>query len=136
MLKFKDYEYKRPDIEKYKADVNEQLEIFVSADHPEKQIQIMKEIAKQDKEIDSMLELCYIRNTIDTTDKFYDEEMAYMDEAAPELEAIKSKYYKTILKSKFRANLEKEFGSLLFKKAENQIQTFDDCILEDLKKRK
>lgn len=80
-----------------------------------------------------MIDLCHIRNTIDTMDKFYDEEMAFMDDKMPEIEAIKTKYYKAILQSKFKKELKQTFGELLFRKAENQIQTFDNAILDDLK---
>jgi M3 family oligoendopeptidase len=133
MLKFKEFDYKRPDVEAFKNQVEKQLQLFEAATSVEKQIEIMEFISNEEKEISSMLDICYVRNTIDTRDEFYDKEMAYMDEAEPELASIKTKYYKTILKSEFRTELEDKFGSLLFKKAENQIQTFDDAILDDLK---
>lgn len=133
MLKFSEYEYKRPDIDGFKQEVEKQLDLFIKAETAEEQIKIMEFLAQEEKEVSSMFDIGYVRNTIDTRDEFYDGEVAFMDEAAPELESVKSKYYKTILKSQFRDALEEKFGSLLFKKAENQIQTFDDCILDDLK---
>ncbi|MCH4890776.1 M3 family oligoendopeptidase [Acidaminobacter sp. JC074] len=134
MLKFKDYKYERPDIEGYKKEAVSLLDKFKVADSVEEQFEVMNELIQKEKDIFTMLEICYIRNSIDTRDDFYDKEVAFMDEMMPEVEGIKTKYYKTILDSKHRNQLEEKFGSLLFKKAENQIQTFDDCILEDLKK--
>jgi len=133
MLKFSQYDYKRPDIAKYKDLVEEQLKQFEASQTAEDQIKIMTFLSEEEKEIDSMFDLAYIRNTIDTRDEFYDGEVAFMDEAGPELEAVKTTYYKTILTSPFRQELEAKFGSLLFKKAENQIKTFDEAIKEDLK---
>ncbi len=133
-MKFKDYKYERPNIETYKKEAISLLENFKSADSIATQVEIMDKLIQKEKDIFTMLEICYIRNSIDTTDDFYDKEVEFMDEMMPEVEGIKTKYYKTILESQFRKELEEKFGELLFKKAENQIQTFDDCILEDLKK--
>lgn len=133
MIKFNDFKYQRPDIEGYKKTVKEHLIAFEKATSGEEQIQIMQTLINEGKDVDTMVELCYIRNTIDTTDKFYDEEMAYMDEIMPEVEGVKTEYYKVILNSPFRDELKEAFGELLFKKAENQIKTFDEVILEDLK---
>lgn len=134
MLKFKDYKYQRPDIEGYKKLVLEKLEIFKACETLEEQIEIMNELIKAGKDIDTMAELCYIRNSIDTRDEFYDKELEFMDENLPEVESVTTTYYKAILGSKFRSGLEEKYGQLLFKKAENQIKQFDDVILEDLKK--
>ncbi len=134
MLKFKDYEYKRPDIEGYKKEVNERLEAFKAAETVEEQVELMTSLNKLENDISTMAELCLIRNSIDTTDEFYDKELEFMDEMLPEVEGVKTEYYKTIIASKFKTELIEKFGELLFKKAENQIQTFDEIILEDLKK--
>ncbi len=134
MLKFKDYEYKRPDIEGYKKEVRMLLEQFKQADNVQGQIDVMGVLIQKYKDFETMSELCYIRNTIDTTDEFYDKELEFMDEVLPEVEAITTEYYKTILSSKFRSELESKYGTLLFTKAENKIQTFDDKILDDLKR--
>lgn len=133
MIKFNDYKYQRPDIDSYKSEVKTLLESFSQAETASQQIDIMNSLIEKEKHIMTMDELCYIRNSIDMTDKFYDAEMEAMDEMRPEFEGVKTSYYKTILSSKFRNELEAEFGQLLFKKAENQIQTFDEAILEDLK---
>lgn len=132
-MKFNDYKYQRPDIEGYKQTVQELLTSFENADSAEQQIVIMNELIQKEKDVNTMVELCYIRNTIDTTDKFYDEEMAFMDDMMPEVKGVKTSYYKAILNSKFKNELKETFGELLLKKAENQIQTFDDAILDDLK---
>jgi len=134
MLKFKDYEYQRPDIEGYKKFVLQKLEIFKAAETLDEQIEIMNELIKANKDIDTMAELCYIRNSIDTRDEYYDKELEFMDENLPEVESVTTEYYKAILNSKFRKGLEEKYGQLLFKKAENQIKQFDEVILEDLKK--
>lgn len=133
MLKFSDYKYQRPDIDAYKSEVETLLESFSKAKSADQQIEIMNILIEKENNVFTMMELCYIRSTMDTTDKFYDEEMAFMDDIMPEFEGVKTNYYKAILNSEFRNDLEAKYGELLFKKAENQIQTFDEAILDDLK---
>lgn len=133
MLKFKDYEYQRPDIAGYKKEMTDLLDQFVKAQSAEDQVKIMNLMIEKEKHLDSMENLAYIRNSIDTKDEFYEAEMDFMDENMPEVEAIKTNYYKALLKSNFKDQLIQTFGDLLFRKAENQIKTFDDAILEDSK---
>lgn len=114
MKKFKDFEYIRPDIEGYKKNVKEQLEVFNKAGTVEEQIEIMTALNKLENDVSTMSELCFIRNSIDTKDEFYDKELEFMDEMLPEVEGVKTEYYKTIIASKFKNQLIEKFGDLLF----------------------
>lgn len=132
-MKFKDYEYKRPDIKAYKEEVTSYIKSFQEAKSAQEQIELIKKINKAQEHLMTMVELVLIRNTIDTTDKFYDAENDYMDEILPEEEGIRSLFYKALLGTNHKADLVKVFGELIFEKAEIISQTFDDVILEDLK---
>ena len=78
--------------------------------------------------------LVYIRASIDTNDEFYQKERDYFDEVSPQAEEIVSEYYKELVKSPFRAQLEEKWGTQLFALAENQIKGFSPEVIELMQK--
>ena len=69
---------------------------------------------------------------MNTEDPFYEQEKAFMDENEPLLEEIQSRFYKALVSSPFRAELEKSLGSLLFLNAEMELKAFDPIIIPEL----
>lgn len=132
-MKFKDYEYKRPDIDAFKVEMASSIESFKTAETAEQQIDIMHHITKIRRDMDTMVELVLIRNSIDTKDEFYDRENEFMDEIMPEVEGMISKYYDALLATQFKDELVNVFGSLIFDKAKIASEAYDDVILDDLK---
>ncbi|RKD23612.1 oligoendopeptidase, M3 family [Caminicella sporogenes DSM 14501] len=132
MLKFKDYKYERPDMERLEKQFNELLERFDNSDSFEAQDKVMKEINELRNEFETMATLVHIRHTIDTTDKFYEKENEFIDEAMPMYEGFVSKYYKSLVNSKFKSELEKKWGRQLFRLAELKLKTFSPEIIKDL----
>ncbi len=132
MLKFKDYKYERPDLSKLTDQFNELLQKFNEAKNFEEQNAIMKEINKVRNYINSMGTLVSIRHSIDTEDEFYAKENDFIDENRPRFENLVSKFYKHLINSKFRDELEKVWGKQIFTLAELQLQTFSEEIIEDL----
>ncbi|HXH17576.1 MAG TPA: M3 family oligoendopeptidase, partial [Chitinophagales bacterium] len=78
--------------------------------------------------------LVSIRHTVDTTDKFYEAEQNYFDKSSPVFEGLIHRYYQSLVKSKFRKQLETKWGAHLFNIAECALKTFAPQIIEDLKK--
>lgn len=132
MLKFKDYKYERPDMEKLEKQFDELLEKFDNAESFEAQDQIMNEINSLRNEFETMATLVHIRHTIDTTDKFYEKENDFIDESMPLYEGFISKYYSSLVRSKFRKELEDKWGKQLFTLAELKLKTFSPEIVKDL----
>lgn len=133
MLKFKDYQYVRPDMKKVEKDFTKLISSFREAASLEEQDKIMEEINSLRSDVESMAELVGIRNSINTVDEFYEKEKEFMDENMPEYEGLISKYYETLVNSKFRKELEGKWGKQLFTLAEMQLKSFDLKIIEDLK---
>ena len=132
MIKFKDYEYIRPDFDKISEQFDLLLSKFENAEAFEEQNQIMSEINKIRSNVDTMVNLVYIRHTINTEDEFYAKEQDFIDENMPKFQNAVSKYYKALVNSKFREELEKVWGKQLFTLAELQLKTFSEEIIEDL----
>ncbi len=131
-MKFSELGYERPDIKALEESFNRLLKDFNSASTFEKQSEIMEEINALRSGIETMAEIIGIRHTIDTTDKFYEDEQNYLDEVMPIYEGMVSEYYKSIVNSKFRDKLEERWGKQVFNIAELTINTFKPEIIEDL----
>ena len=134
MLKFKDYEYIRPDLNEISEGFEGLLEKFNGANSFEEQNQIMAEINKIRSNVETMENLVYIRHSINTEDEFYAKEQDFLDENMPLYQNIVTKFYKALVNSKFRPELEKVWDKQIFTLAELQLKTFSEEIIEDLVK--
>ncbi|EJO5346806.1 M3 family oligoendopeptidase [Clostridium botulinum] len=132
-MKFADYKYERPNMDKISLQFNSLIEDFENAKLLEEQDKIMTKINAIRIEVESMMEIVTIRNSINTVDPFYEKEKRFMDENTPVYEGIITKYYKALVKSKFKKELENKWGKQLFILAEMKLKTFREEILEDLK---
>src|SRR5699024_2693895 len=132
MVKFKDFQYKRPDMETVEKEFMDLLGKFDGSKSSEEKNEINKKIDSLKKEIRSMGSLVHIRHTIDTEDEFYTKEMDFINEANPVFEGLVSKYYESLVNSKFRDELEKTWGKQLFTLAELQLKTFREEVINDL----
>lgn len=132
-MKFKEFEYKRPSMDEVKSKLNNFLEEFKIADSFEKQDKIIEQINALRNEIESMMTIATIRHTIDTNDSFYEKEQNFWDKSSPVYDGIVADYYKCLINSKFRVELEEKWGKQLFTIAEFQISTISDKVIEDLK---
>jgi M3 family oligoendopeptidase len=129
MMTFKEYQYQRPEIDKVKEIFLAALNRFKAAKDIAEQMEAIKEINTLRNSVSTMINLVYIRHSIDTNDKFYKDENDYMDEFAPEMEELTSLFYQELVKSPFRTELEEKWGNQLFQLAETQLKTFSPEII-------
>ena len=134
MEKFKDYKYERPDLKRIEEEFDTLLKRFNEAENAEVQSEIIRDINKIRNHFDTMATLVSIRHSIDTEDEFYMKETDFIDENGPICQNLVSEYYKVLVNSKFRTDLEKNWGKQVFKLAELQIKTFSNEIIEDIVK--
>ncbi len=122
-MKFSEMPYRR--VEKAVLDqisrLTERLTCASSAEEAEK---IFMESEAISTEVQTMMNLCYIRSTIDTTDEFYAAEQEYNDELTPLLTEKSQEFSKALCASPFRGELEKKWGTLLFTNAELSMKGF------------
>ncbi len=131
-MKFEDYQYIRPDLEAVGEKFEKLLIDFNEASSFEEQNKIIKEINKIRSNVETMGNLVYIRHSINTEDEFYAKEQDFLDENMPLYQNVVVKYYEALVNSKFREELEKEWGKQLFNLAEMELKTFSEEIIEDL----
>ena len=130
-MNFNDYKYKHLDLEKIKGEFSELIDSFEKAENVEGQIEAFDKIIKLRNHIETMQTLVSIRHSIDTNDEFYDKENEYMDEISPILFGFTNDFYKALVNSKFKEELIKKYGKLLFDLAENTLKVFSNEIIPD-----
>lgn len=133
-MKFNELPYERPDIKEIEEKFDSLIKEFDNAASYEEQNRLMIEINQLRRKFESMGNIVYIRHTIDTTNEFYEKEQDYLDEVTPIYEGIISKYYNSLINSKFRNQLEEKWGKQLFRIAELALKTFSPEIIEDLQR--
>ncbi len=131
IMNFNDYKYEHLDLEKIKGEFSELIDSFEKAENVEGQIEAFDKIIKLRNHIETMQTLVSIRHSIDTNDEFYDKENEYMDEISPILFGFTNDFYKALINSKFKNELIKKYGKLLFDLAENTLKVFSNEIIPD-----
>jgi len=130
-MNFNDYKYEHLDLEKIKGQFSELIDSFERTENVERQIEAFDKIIKLRNHIETMQTLVSIRHSIDTNDEFYDKENEYMDEISPILFGFTNDFYKALVNSKFKDELIKKYGKLLFDLAENTLKVFSNEIIPD-----
>jgi len=131
-MKFKEFAYQRPDLLEMETKFTDLLVKFDLAEDFKQQDVLMVAINELRSDFESMEQLVIIRHTVDTTDPFYAEEQTFFDEGTPIYQGLISRYYRSLVNSKFRQVLEEKWGKQLFVKADLTLKTFAPEIIEDL----
>lgn len=134
MEKFKDFKYERPNLNEEKESFNKFLTTFSESSNFEIATKAIDEINILRNRITTMVELVYIRSSIDTRDSFYKAEKNYFDETLPEIEEMSTEFYKLLVRSPYRKELEEKYGTQLFEIADKAIKSFAPEVMELMQK--
>ena len=131
-MKFEQIPYERPEKEEVEQIFTEHIQLFKESDTVEGQIEALKSLQDYSNWLETQANLVSIRHSIDTEDAFYKSEKEYIDEVMPVMQEFKTDYYRAIVDSPFRVQLEERWGSQLFKLAELSLKTFSPDIIPEL----
>jgi M3 family oligoendopeptidase len=134
MIAFRDYPYRRPDLEKAKEELAGLADIIRKAPDAAAQKEAFLSCGAFCEKLDSASVIASIRHTADTADPFYAGEIEYYDRMGPLIEDRRLEVYKAMLRSPFRQELEAQLGPLLFEKMETEVKGSDPAILELMQK--
>lgn len=132
-MKFSEMTYTRPDLARVENEFNSLLARFDNAASADEQKQVLSKINELKNEFSTYASIASVRNSIDTTDTFYEAEQEFFDTNEPVIKDLHIKFYKSLGSSKFKNELQKDFGNQLFKLADVSLKTFDTSIIDDLK---
>lgn len=133
-MKFTQLPYSRPDIASFEKQFNELLQRMTLANSAEEQKTVLEEIYKLRRKMETAMTIVSVRNSIDTSDKFYEAEQEFFDHYEPKYKDLIMSYYRMLIQSKFRNELEIKLGKQLFMIAEMAVKTFSPVIIENLQK--
>lgn len=82
-MKFLQRPYRRPNKDEILNKMDGALTLLQTAESGEDAVHAMKKMEQIVIDVDTMGTICHIRNTVDTTDLFYEAEREYNDPAFP-----------------------------------------------------
>ena len=131
-MKFTDFKYERPNLEQIQKELEEQIAIIGAGQDLASEIKAVYKVFAINDKVGTLGTLVSIRNSVDTTDVFYEKEQDFFDEQGPHLRQYEQLFLEKLLASPNRKGLEKEFGSLMFLRGELAKKTFKPKIIGDL----
>lgn len=133
MTKFSALEYKRPDFETLSNNFDQLLTQFKNASSAEVQSKVLDEINTLRNEFSTYASIASVRNSIDTTNAYYEVEKQFYDEHEPLFRDLTIRFYKELGNTPFKDALKQKFGNQLFNIAEVSLKSFDSSVIADLK---
>ena len=133
-MKFSEMQYTRPDMDELKKEYEALISRLKAAESYDEARGAFLEKENLEAEISTQETLAHVRHSIDTRDRFYDDEAHFWNAALPELEVSMQEWTKAMLGSPFRADFEKEYGKLMFTREEMALKTFSPEIIPDLQR--
>ena len=128
-MKFKDMPYERISVESIKEEMKALIQKLKEAKDFEEAEALFLENEKLQGHVFTMSSLAQVRHSINTEDKFYDEEENYWNNAYPQIQEFNQEWTKALLESPFKDNFAKKYGNIMFLNAEIDLKTFSPEII-------
>ena len=125
-FRFKDLPYVRPDFAKVKTELAAITEKMKNAASYEEAKAAYFDFESIMSDLRDAYTIVSIRHTVDTRDKFYDDENEFLSEAFPELSPYTVAFSNALYDGKFKADFEKEFGKQLLSMIELERKSFSE----------
>ena len=132
MVRFSEMKYERPDIETMKAALENAAERVTKAESYQEVRDLYFGIQEKRNTMETLGTIAHVRNTMDTTDEFYDREVRWLREQLARLTPQNIAWEKALAGSPFRKELEAEFGSQLFRLMDAELMTADEKIVPEM----
>ncbi|CEA03152.1 Peptidase family M3 [Metalysinibacillus saudimassiliensis] len=129
MKTFDQFTYERPNLTAIAEQHKTLMEQFKAANSVAQQSEVISAWNSIAANYQTNATLVYIRASVDTRDAFYKTERDYLDDNGPRFEELQSAYYKALVSSQFRSELEQEWGTQLFALAQNAVDAFSPAIM-------
>ena len=128
-MKFKDMPYERISVESIKEEMKTLIQKLKEAKDFEEADALFLENEKLQGHVFTMCSLAQVRHSINTEDKFYDEEENYWNNAYPQIQEFNQEWTKALLESPFKEDFARKYGNILFLNAEIDLKTFSPEII-------
>ena len=128
-MKYEEMPYSRIDFAEETKALKELMKEFQTAKSAEEQFRVHQKYYERTRHIQTEMALASTRNSLDTSDTFYDQEKEYYDREYPAYSNLAVEYAKLLLKSPFRRELEEKIGSPAFRNMELAEKSTSEAII-------
>lgn len=128
-MKFKDMPYQRIELDEVKKEFESLMARMREAKSGEEQFEIHKDFYRLSNRITTQITLAHIRNSVDTSDEFYEQEQAYYDQMNPEFQNLEQQYKALLFDSPYRDVLEEKIGPVAFKNMEIAMKAYREDLI-------
>lgn len=120
---FDTIEYHRPDLEALKKDCMELTERLRNAKSYAEVREII-DLSDKTAEAETMMVVAHVRNTLNTTDKFYEEELAWIGQNLPEAQPVLMEFSKALAESPFATEIDADLGPEFLTAVRRDLSSF------------
>ena len=131
MVDFREMPYERPDMDALRRCYEAAIDALKGAKSYQAARDAFFALQEEEEKADTMMSIGSVRNTIDTTDEYYDGEMKWLREQDAALIPLRKRYSEALAGSAFRADFEAEFGPQMFRLVDAALKTTDEKIIAD-----
>ncbi len=128
-IKFKDMPYQRVELEEVKKAFGELTARMRAAKSGEEQFAVHQDYYRLSNRIVTQTTLAHIRNSVDTSDEFYEQEQSYYDQMLPEFQNLDQQYKRLLYDSPYRAVLEEKIGPVAFRNIEIAMKAYREDLI-------
>ena len=129
-MKFSEMPYTRPDVDAFRKMAEDAVLAIEKAVTPEEAAEAFEAFDREDAHVSTLINLCYIRQSVNTRDEFYEKEQEFLDGSMPALQEATQRVQLALLQSPHRKALEERYGKLLFENLEISVRSFSPEIME------
>ena len=133
-MKFNEMTYTRPDLQAICDATDAAAADLTAATSYAEAREIMMRVQEIQSRVMTQASLASVRHTIDTRDAFYDAEDRFWNENTPILTEHIQRWVLAMVKSPYRSDFEKEYGTIMFVNAELQLKAFSPEIIPEAQK--
>lgn len=125
-MTFSELSYERPDFEGTKAFYSGMTKKLKSAKDYGEVKACMREEEAYSRHLSTLVTIASVRHTIDTADKFYEEEDRYCNRRYPEVMPYMQAFNVALLESPFRREIDEEYGEFFLRSVKLSIDSFSE----------
>ena len=131
-LKFSEYPFVVPNAKRMSSKFEKLIDELKACKTSNEAVKVINRINSYTEDLDTEMSVIYVLYSCNTTNEEYKKAQDTVDELSPLYSKYANIIIKTITTAPYRGELEKKYGSFLFKKYDAMLKTFDEKITPEL----
>lgn len=132
MQKFSEFEYRRPDLGAVRRTLSALTRSVKHAKTVDEVARAILDFSSFESAFMTQMSLAHVRHTIDTSDAFYEKEQQFFDRAMPMATPWMLGWYKALLHSRFRDQIDARFGAQYLRNAKKEYSSMSPKLMLDM----